>query len=301
MPACSGGIVIPIVFAENDPDTGISNVIVVEPAVGGMGARYGHDGVDGRDSSIANLANNPIETIEGNASLRIVEYGLRADSGGAGRWRGGNGVAITFEILTDQATVLGRGMERFRFQPWGLEGGTAGALAQTLLNAGTAEEKNLGKIDAVTVRRGDRFTILTPGAGGYGNPLERDAEQVADDVRKGFITVSAAARRYGVALTEGGTVDAAKTTALRASAPAADTADPAREAFDQIFPDADVTALNHRLYDLPPGPANHRRSRIFVAVLDDLDAGQIAATSQAERARRRKLFSDLVSAEVAEK
>ena len=63
----SGGIVIPIVFAENDPATGTSNVIVVEPAVGGMGARFGHDGVDGRDSSIANLANNPIETIEGNA------------------------------------------------------------------------------------------------------------------------------------------------------------------------------------------------------------------------------------------
>ena len=105
----------------------------------------------------------------------------------------------------------------------------------------------------------------------------------------------------GVALTEGGRVDAAKTSALRASAPVDDTADPAREAFDEIFPDADVTALNRRLYDLPPGPANHRRSRIFAAVLRDLDAGQIAATSQAERARRRALFSDLVSAEVAEK
>src|SRR5262249_33795088 len=165
MPAASGGIVIPIVFAENDPDTGASNVIVVEPAVGGMGARRGHDGVDGRDASIANLANNPIETIEGNASLRILEYALRPDSGGAGEWRGGNGVAITFEILTDQATILGRGMERFRFRPWGLAGGAAGAPARTLLNAGTADEKDLGKIDTVTVNRGDRFTILTPRPG----------------------------------------------------------------------------------------------------------------------------------------
>jgi N-methylhydantoinase B len=210
-------------------------------------------------------------------------------------------VAITFEILTDQATVLGRGMERFRFRPWGLEGGSAGALARTLLNAGTANEKNLGKIDTVTVKRGDLFTILTPGAGGYGNPFERDSEQVADDVRKGFITIEAAARRYGVALTTDGTVDAAKTSALRANAPAADTVDPAREAFDEIFPDADVTALNHRLYDLPPGPANHRRSRIFARVLDDLDTGQIAATSHAERSARRALFSDLVSAEIARK
>jgi N-methylhydantoinase B len=151
------------------------------------------------------------------------------------------------------------------------------------------------------VKRGDLFTILTPGAGGYGNPFWRDAEQVADDVRKGFITMAAAVRRYGVALTADGTVDAAKTAALRADAPEADTVDPARDAWDEIFPDADVTALNRRLYDLPPGPANHRRSRIFARVLGDLDAGQIAATSRAERTTRRALFSDLVSAEVARK
>jgi hypothetical protein len=88
---------------------------------------------------------------------------------------------------------------------------------------------------------------------------------------------------------------------LRANAPEADTADPARDAWDAIFPDAEVTALNHRLYDMPPGPANHRRSRIFAAVLGDLDAGQIAATSHAERATRRALFSDLVCAEIARK
>ncbi len=297
MPACSGGIVIPIVFAENDPATGSSHVIVVEPAVGGMGARFGFDGIDGRDSSIANLANNPIETIEGDASLRIVEYGLRPDSGGAGRWRGGNGVAITFEILTDQATVLGRGMERFRFQPWGLQGGSAGALAQTLLNVGKPDEKNLGKIDSVTVKRGDRFTILTPGAGGYGNPFERLAEQVADDVRKGFVTADAALRQYGVVLTVEGIVDAAKTGALRANPPKPDTADPARDAWDEIFPDAYVTALNRQLYGLPPGPANHRRSRIFARVLDGLDARGIASASQSERKARHALFSDLVTAE----
>lgn len=298
MPACSGGIVIPIVFAENDPDTGSSNVIVVEPAVGGMGARFGHDGVDGRDSSIANLANNPIETIEGNASLRIVEYGLRPDSGGAGQWRGGNGVAITFEILTDQATILGRGMERFRFRPWGLAGGSAGAPAKTLLNAGTPDEKDLGKIDAVTVKRGDRFTILTPGAGGYGDPFRRDAGQVADDVRKGFVTAQAAEKRYGVALTADGNVDATKTATLRAKAAAPDT-DLLRAGWDQVFPDADVTALNHRLYTLPPGPANHRRSQIFAKVLDGRDAAAIAHLTDAQRAALRKTFTTLVADAVA--
>ncbi|HMK81954.1 MAG TPA: hydantoinase B/oxoprolinase family protein [Xanthobacteraceae bacterium] len=298
MPAASGGIVIPIVFAENDPDTGASNVIVVEPAVGGMGARFGHDGVDGRDASIANLANNPIETLEGNASLHIVEYALRPDSGGAGQWRGGNGVAITFEILADQATILGRGMERFRFRPWGLAGGCAGAPARTLLNAGTPDEKDLGKIDAVTVKRGDRFTILTPGAGGYGNPFARDAERVADDVAKGFVSRAAAATRYGVALDADGNVDAKQTARLRA-APSAPDADMLRASFEQVFPDADVTALNRRLYGLPPGPANHRRSTIFAKVLEGRDPAALPALTDAQRAMMRATFARLVADAVA--
>ena len=300
-PASSGGVVIPIVFAENDPELGTSNVVVVEPAVGGMGARRGFDGVDGRDSSIANLANNPIETIEGSASVRILSYGLRPDSGGAGRWRGGNGVTITFEILTDRATVLGRGMERFRFRSWGVDGGLPGAPARTLLNAGTPEERDLGKIDAVTVQRGDRFTIETPGAGGYGNPFERPAEQVADDVDKGFVTIEAARRLYGVVLKADGSVDADATREVRSKPAVApsDARDSLREAWDEIFPDPDVTALNHRLYDLPPGPANYRRSQIFQAVLDGLEIEALPTLPAPERARRRDTFTKLVAAETA--
>ena len=99
--------------------------------------------------------------------------------------------------------------------------------------------------DAVTVKRGDRFTILTPGAGGYGNPFERPAEQVADDVEKGFVTVEAARRLYGVVLKANGTVDADATTAVRGKPPVAssDVRDSLREAWDEIFTDADVTAL----------------------------------------------------------
>ena len=299
MPACSGGIVIPIVFAENNAKTGATNVIVVQPAVGGMGARYGFDGIDGRDSSIANLANNPIETIEGNASLRIVEYGLRPDSGGAGRWRGGNGVTITFEILADQATVLGRGMERFRFRPWGLEGGATGALAQTLLNAGTPDEKDLGKIDSVSVKRGDMFTILTPGAGGYGNPYERQADKVAEEVQKGFISLNAALQSYGVALNVDGSVDKVRTAMLRSKPPNIDIVDPERVAWDEIFPDQNVTALNRKLYELPAVLANQRRSEIFSCVLNELPIRKIVEMSRAERSDRRALFLNLVAAEIA--
>lgn len=298
MPACNGGVVIPIVFAENDPATGRSNVVVVEPMIGGMGARRGADGVDGRDSSIANLANNPLETIEGSASLRVVNYAVRPDSGGAGEWRGGTGLEITFEVLADEATVLGRGMERFRFQPWGLGGGRPGSAARTLLNAGTPGERELGKIDAVRVRRGDRITVLTPGAGGFGDPYARPPERVAEDVRKGFVSKRAAEEDYGVVLDGDGRVDAAATAARRRQRgakplPAVSTGR-MREAWDEIFADELVTALNRRLYGQPPGPANHRRNQVFAEVLDGVDLAALPGMPPDERGRRRSRLARLI-------
>ena len=113
--------------------SGRQTVIVVEPMMGGMGAGRGHDGVDGRDSSISNLSNNPIETVEASAGAIIRHYGLRCDSAGPGEWRGGVGLELTFEIVRDGVQVLGRGMERFRFRPWGLCGGRSGSPARTIL------------------------------------------------------------------------------------------------------------------------------------------------------------------------
>ena len=283
MPACSGGIVIPIVFAENDP----ADRQFACHRRGARGRRHGRalrlrrhrwPRQQHRESREQSDRND-----RGDASLRIVEYGLRPDSGGAGRWRGGNGVAITFRDPHGPATVLGRGMERFRFSRGDFRAARPEHSPELFLTSVSRTKRDLGKIDSIMVKRGDRFTILTPGAGGYGNPFERLAEQVADDVRKGFVTADAALRQYGVVLTVEGIVDAAKTGAPRANPPK--PIRPIRRAMPGMksFPTPYVTALNRQLYGLPPGPANHRRSRIFARVLDGLDAKGIASASQSER------------------
>src|SRR5262249_36577982 len=127
VPACVGGVVVPVVLAEPPSAGGKRNVLVVQSMIGGMGGRFGLDGVDGRGSGLSNLSNNPLEAVEANAAVVMRRYMLRPDSGGPGRWRGGAGLALTFEVLRDGCSVLGRGMERFRFRPWGVAGGQPGA------------------------------------------------------------------------------------------------------------------------------------------------------------------------------
>lgn len=307
MPACNGGVLIPVVLAENRETTGGRNVIVVEPMVGGMGARHGHDGVDGRDSSIANLGNNPIESVEASAAVVVREYALRPDSGGPGRWRGGVGLSLTFEVLADGGLVLGRGMERFRFAPWGIAGGQPGRKARTILNRGRKDERELGRIDVVEVRAGDTVTVLTPGGGGYGNPLCREPAAVLRDVRLGLVSPRSAETVYGVSI-RGDAVDLQATEGFRqARRGSVDEAGfvygPDRQRWERIFDDEIMRALNDHLLALPAPQRAARRREIFEAVLPDLtpgaDVGSLIDRAGDAKSRLRDLLHgphDLVTA-----
>lgn len=268
MKAPSGGVTVPVVFAEIDPETGRRNVSVIEPMVGGTGARQGADGVDGRDSGIANLGNNPIESVEAGSGVIVRRYAVRPDSGGAGRWRGGVGLSVTFEVLRDGGSVLARGMERFRFSPWGVLGGGAGAPFEVILERKGQAAERIGKIDLLQVNRGDLVTINTPGGGGYGNPLDRDVEAVLGDIRRGFVTPPYAEATYGVIVTDG-VVDIAATEALRALRRQTPV-DAAifsfgleRVAWEAVFDDATLNALNERLFALPVAVRTPRRREFF--------------------------------------
>ncbi|WP_323039148.1 hydantoinase B/oxoprolinase family protein [Gemmobacter sp.] len=291
MKAPSGGVTVPVVFTEPDPASGGRKVLVLEPLVGGSGARLGADGVDGRDSGIANLANNPIESVESSASVRVKSWALRKGSGGAGKWRGGLGLTLSFEVQTDGCQVLGRGTERFRFAPWGMAGGREGALFRVTLLKADGTLVDVGKLDVLDVNRGDLVTIQTPGGGGYGDPFDRAPAEVADDLSRGFITEADARAVYGVALAADGTVDATATAALRAAprAPAPAFAFGAeRTAWEGLFTDAAVTEMNALLARLPMGARQKRRAAIYAAVLDGVPragttpmADQIAAAGNA--------------------
>lgn len=289
MPAASSGVVIPVVVAEPN-ERGGRNIQVVEPMIGGTGARDGYDGVDGRDSGISNLANNPVETVEAELGIEILRYAIRPDSGGAGKWRGGCGLELTFRILSSGSTVLGRGMERLLFRPWGCNGGKAGAPGSLMINQGRDTERRLGKIDILEVQAGDTVTFQTAGAGGWGDPFERPPEDVLSDVLNGFVTPAAARSDYGVVIV-GHAVDRDETNTLRASghAPYASVDfGPEREAWDDVFDGQHMDDLNRELLLRPLASRQKLRSDIFRQALAHLPGDfprQRASRDQGQAAR----------------
>jgi N-methylhydantoinase B len=164
---------------------------------GSYGGRYGKDGLDAVDTLYGNTRNNPIEDIESHLPLRITRYELMEDRSGAGRWRGGLG-----SVRDTQFTEPGGfSMEADgnKWPPRGIFGGADGAPGAIVLNPGRADEEALpSKIPYRKVAAGDTVRTVGPGAGGYGDPAERDPEAVREDVLDGFISVETARLTYGV-------------------------------------------------------------------------------------------------------
>jgi N-methylhydantoinase B len=296
MPAPSGGIMIPSVLVEQDPATGQRNVMVLQSLVGGTGARLGADGVDGRDSSLANQRNTPIEKTEEEAAAMITEYGLRPDSGGAGEWRGGTGVVFSVRIAREGSAVLGRGMERFVFRPWGMTGGKPGAKARVVVNLGRPDERELGKLDIFHPSVGDVVTIMTPGGGGYGDPMRRPPAKVLEDVLDGYVSPEAAERDYGVVI-RGEGVDERATVGLRAEiVRRRDNLrvfdfGPERAAWESVFDDTAMLRLNGLFMRFGPNARARRRRELFERVIPELPKvglvplDQVVGDVEAARAR----------------
>ena len=245
--------------------------MVIQSLVGGTGGRAGADGVDGRDSGLANLYNTPLERSEADAHIVVEKYGLRPDSGGAGEWRGGTGLEMRVRIMRAGTAVLGRGLERFVFRPWGVAGGSAGAVCHVRLNRRQEHERDLGKLDMFVAEKDDRITILTAGGGGFGDPFARDVAAVRRDVIAGFVTESAAARDYGVAIADGEIdVDATKTLRTNRTPPPEFGFGPERLAWEQVFDDARMSELSRRLLKLPATIRAQMRRQIMELVAPNL-------------------------------
>jgi N-methylhydantoinase B len=175
------------VWSGVDPRTG-QYYVYLETIGGGSGARATKDGLDGVQVHVTNTSNLPVECLEMEYPLLVEEYSLVPDSGGAGRWRGGLGLSRTIRLRASEATFLGT-LDRARLAPWGLFGGHAGGKAALVLNAGTDGERPLDpKIAGLILKEGDTVKIVTPGAGGYGPPAERDAGLRARDRREGKVS-----------------------------------------------------------------------------------------------------------------
>jgi N-methylhydantoinase B len=180
----------------------------------GYGARPFADGIDA--VYFVAQENYPVEFLEVGYPVRLRAYGIVADSGGAGRHRGGCGILREYEILAEEAVLAVR-IDSVKNPPWGIAGGRSGGVGRVVLNPGTPRERIIEPLsDGTRLTRGDILRIETGGGGGYGHPFDRPAEAVLEDVRGGFVTAEAARQHYGVALS-GGAVDIAATAALRAA------------------------------------------------------------------------------------
>jgi N-methylhydantoinase B len=139
-----------------------------ETVAGGQGARPYRDGQSGIHTGMTNTQNTPIEALHSHYPFRVTTYTLRRDSGGAGRFRGGDGIHREIEFAAD-ATLSLMG-ERRRNSPWGLAGGEPGAVGEDWLIRGSGNRERLAGKTTVEVSSGDRLVVLTPGGGGWGPP-----------------------------------------------------------------------------------------------------------------------------------
>ena len=177
---------------------------------GGTGARPGADGLSAT-AYPSGVWGSQVEITEHIAPVRVRRRELIPDSGGAGRQRGGLGQVIELESSEGQPIALFTSVERMKYPARGRAGATDGRLGRISLRSGS---RLTGKGEH-TIPEGDRLVFETPGGGGYGNPLERTAADVASDVASGLVSREAAERVYGVVLGAGGAVDEHRTESRR--------------------------------------------------------------------------------------
>jgi N-methylhydantoinase B len=159
--------------------------VLVEIEVGGCGAHPDGDGASAHSFGMHNNASIPIEMIESSMPVTMVEYGLAPGTGGDGRYRGGLGLRRAWRIDSEVATFTAQ-MDRFRFRPFGLDGGEAGAAGQLELVRGGQVQALHSKISNMPLRQGDIVRLVTSGGGGLGPSGERQASARRRDREQGY-------------------------------------------------------------------------------------------------------------------
>jgi N-methylhydantoinase B len=165
VPAASYGTMSNLTVGGVDPRTN-EPFTYYETTAGGMGARPGLDGISGVHCHMTNSLNTPIEALEYAYPFRVRAYGYRENSGGAGQFRGGDGIVREIELLTDaQVTLI---CERRKFTPYGLSGGLPGRPGRALLVEGDDRSVELPSKCSIQAVKGNLIRIETPGGGGWG-------------------------------------------------------------------------------------------------------------------------------------
>ncbi|AMS39413.1 hydantoinase B/oxoprolinase family protein [Aminobacter aminovorans] len=198
----------------NDPTRG-RDYVMYQISGGGYGGNSSHDGLSNGCSTIGISKSPPVEIMEQAYPVLYRHYALREGSGGAGKQRGGFGLAYEIELLRGAARASFV-MDHGRTGPQGALGGRDGMVnSVTVFRDGAAHvPPHLSKEQDIPLKSGDRVSVGTPGGGGYGDPMERDPELVLRDIGLGYYTREQAADMFGVVIGNDG-VDAEATAHLR--------------------------------------------------------------------------------------
>ena len=177
----SGSPLWNVYFSGKKPN-GDGNFVKMFFMNGGHGARSHGDG-PGCLSFPSNVSNQPIEAFEHQAPLLVTEKALVPDTGGAGKYRGGNAQRIGFISRSDQPVTMTIRHERVGFPPRGLLGGEVGSVGIDMVNGRKIPAKSRTELKA-----GDEVSFQTPGGGGLFPPGERESEMIEKDARSGLTT-----------------------------------------------------------------------------------------------------------------
>jgi len=197
IPAGAYGDQMPTIAFGTHPETG-TLFIQGDLNAGGTGGRPTFDGESAMIILGGSTArNNPVEVVESRIpSMRVLRYGLRQDSGGAGTFRGGLGIERVYEFQAPAFITFS--LERKATPPWGLWGGKDGAVNGVDITSPDGSVRTVRKATQHPIAAGERVKIMTGGGGGWGVPSERDPEAVRRDVREGYLSADAARRDYGI-------------------------------------------------------------------------------------------------------
>jgi N-methylhydantoinase B len=173
-----------------------SPFVYVDFTCSAWGGRPYADGLDGNSSLYANMAAQSVEITEQDQPIQILTYEFVPDAMGPGRFRGGAPLRRDYRML-EQDAVLQVRSDRRTHLPYGLFGGQPGKPSMNYLDP-QGENRLLPSKVTMRVTHGTVFRHEVAGAGGWGDPLERDTAKVLKDVRNGLLTIGAARDDYGV-------------------------------------------------------------------------------------------------------
>ena len=189
IPAASQGTMNNFTLGGADPRYANAPFAYYETIAGGLGARSGRDGISGIHNHMTNSLNSPVEVLEHAYPVRVRRYSFRTGSGGAGKFRGGDGLIKEVELLTDaQVGILS---DRRARGPYGLAGGSSGSPGRNFLitpsqrRKGSAspqpgpriaksQQRPLPAKCALYAEAGSIIRIETPGGGGWGYPVSKN-------------------------------------------------------------------------------------------------------------------------------